>query len=84
MVNELTSNKSFGGQQKVFEHDSEECKCRMKFGVFFPPQVINCANFILGFSIALCNCSLVVLIWNLNVFMFRVNTLIVISSNIYL
>ena len=39
MVNEVASNKSFGGQQKVFEHDSEECKCRMKFGVYFPPQV---------------------------------------------
>jgi len=38
MVNEVVSNKSFGGQQKVFEHDSEECKCRMKFGVYFPPQ----------------------------------------------
>jgi len=38
-LKEVSSKKSFGGWQKVFEHESEECKCAMKFGVFFPPQV---------------------------------------------
>ena len=38
-LKEVSSKKSFGGWQKVFEHESEECKCLMKFGVFFPPQV---------------------------------------------
>jgi len=38
MVNEVASNKSFGGHQKVFQHDSLECKCKMTFGVYFPPQ----------------------------------------------
>lgn len=37
-VNEVACNKSFGGYQKVFEHESKECSCKMKFGVFFPPQ----------------------------------------------
>jgi len=35
---EVASNKVFGGFQMVFEHDSTECKCKMKFGIFFPPQ----------------------------------------------
>nr|CAB3243690.1 S-formylglutathione hydrolase-like [Phallusia mammillata] len=38
MTKEVSSNRSFGGWQKVFEHESEECKCPMKFGIFFPPQ----------------------------------------------
>ena len=38
-LKEISSKKSFGGWQKVFEHESEETKCAMKFGVFFPPQV---------------------------------------------
>ncbi|CAK8697526.1 S-formylglutathione hydrolase-like [Clavelina lepadiformis] len=37
-VKEVASNKSFGGYQKVYEHESEECKCMMRFGVYFPPQ----------------------------------------------
>jgi len=32
-------NKMFGGQQKVFSHDSKELGCSMKFGVFVPPQM---------------------------------------------
>ncbi|KAK6195208.1 hypothetical protein SNE40_000682 [Patella caerulea] len=36
-LTEVSSNKSFGGQQKVFSHESAELKCTMKFGVFLPP-----------------------------------------------
>ena len=39
-LKEISSKKCFGGFQKVFEHESEECKCMMKFGIFFPPQVL--------------------------------------------
>lgn len=36
---EKACNRSFGGLQKVFEHESVELKCAMKFGVFLPPQI---------------------------------------------
>ena len=38
-LKEVSSKKCFDGYQKVFEHESEECKCTMKFGIYFPPQV---------------------------------------------
>ncbi|TWW80220.1 S-formylglutathione hydrolase [Takifugu flavidus] len=34
----VSSNKCAGGFQKVFEHDSSELKCKMKFAVFIPPK----------------------------------------------
>ena len=34
----LSSNKCFGGLQKVFEHHSKELQCTMKCGVYLPPQ----------------------------------------------
>ncbi|XP_050722923.1 S-formylglutathione hydrolase-like isoform X2 [Eriocheir sinensis] len=37
-ITEESSNKSFGGWQKVYSHDSKELGCRMKFGVYIPPQ----------------------------------------------
>lgn len=37
-VTEVSSNKMFGGWQKVFSHESKECKCTMKFGIYIPPQ----------------------------------------------
>ncbi|XP_074027252.1 S-formylglutathione hydrolase isoform X1 [Leptinotarsa decemlineata] len=37
-LTEVSSNKSFGGVQKVFSHDSKELGCTMKFGVYLPPQ----------------------------------------------
>ncbi|CAH1957740.1 unnamed protein product [Acanthoscelides obtectus] len=37
-LTEVSSNKSFGGFQKVFSHDSKELGCNMKFGVYLPPQ----------------------------------------------
>lgn len=37
-VTEVSSNKMFDGFQKVFSHESTECKCTMKFGIYLPPQ----------------------------------------------
>ncbi|KAL8583221.1 hypothetical protein ACOMHN_013776 [Nucella lapillus] len=33
----VSSNKMFGGHQKVFSHQSSELKCTMKFGIYLPP-----------------------------------------------
>ncbi|XP_077987311.1 S-formylglutathione hydrolase-like isoform X2 [Glandiceps talaboti] len=38
-LTETASNKMFGGLQKVFTHESSECKCKMTFGVYLPPQI---------------------------------------------
>ena len=38
-LKEVSSARCFGGFQKVFEHESSELKCRMKFAVYLPPQV---------------------------------------------
>lgn len=38
VLTEESSYKSFGGYQKVFSHQSLEVGCRMKFGVYLPPQ----------------------------------------------
>ncbi|XP_053140980.1 S-formylglutathione hydrolase isoform X5 [Hemicordylus capensis] len=37
-LKEISCNKCFGGSQKVFEHDSVELKCKMKFGIYLPPK----------------------------------------------
>lgn len=37
-LNEIASNKSFGGHQKRFEHQSETCKCKMTFSVYLPQE----------------------------------------------
>ncbi len=37
-LKELANNKSFGGQQKRFEHSSTSCNCTMTFSIFLPPQ----------------------------------------------
>uniref|UniRef100_A0A452RT20 S-formylglutathione hydrolase n=1 Tax=Ursus americanus TaxID=9643 RepID=A0A452RT20_URSAM len=37
-LKQISSNKCFGGLQKVFEHDSVELKCKMKFAVYLPPK----------------------------------------------
>ncbi|PHP65078.1 S-formylglutathione hydrolase [Zhengella mangrovi] len=34
----LSQNKSHGGMQGVYSHESETCKCEMTFAVFLPPQ----------------------------------------------
>ncbi|XP_076676307.1 S-formylglutathione hydrolase-like [Andrena cerasifolii] len=38
-INEVSSNKVFGGWQKVYSHESQELGCKMNFGIFLPPQV---------------------------------------------
>ncbi|XP_049949153.1 S-formylglutathione hydrolase isoform X1 [Schistocerca serialis cubense] len=35
---ELSSNRCFGGYQKVFSHESSELRCQMNFAVYLPPQ----------------------------------------------
>ncbi|XP_014283690.1 S-formylglutathione hydrolase isoform X2 [Halyomorpha halys] len=37
-LKETASNKSFGGYQKVFTHDSVSLKCKMTFGLYLPPN----------------------------------------------
>nr|ACQ58928.1 S-formylglutathione hydrolase [Anoplopoma fimbria] len=37
-LTQVSSNKCAGGFQKVFEHESTELKCKMKFAVFVPPK----------------------------------------------
>uniref|UniRef100_A0A8C9NE21 S-formylglutathione hydrolase n=1 Tax=Serinus canaria TaxID=9135 RepID=A0A8C9NE21_SERCA len=37
-LKQISSNKCFEGFQKVFEHDSAELKCKMKFGIYLPPK----------------------------------------------
>ncbi|KAK3868642.1 hypothetical protein Pcinc_025984 [Petrolisthes cinctipes] len=37
-ITEESTNKVFGGWQKVFSHQSKELGCKMKFGVYVPPQ----------------------------------------------
>lgn len=37
-LTEVSSNKIFGGWQKVFSHESKELGCTMKFGVYLPQQ----------------------------------------------
>lgn len=37
-VTQVSTNKMFGGYQKVYSHESKETKCTMKFGIYLPPQ----------------------------------------------
>jgi S-formylglutathione hydrolase len=37
----ISEQKCFGGVQGVYEHQSDECRCPMRFGVFVPPQAAN-------------------------------------------
>lgn len=40
-LTEVSCNTSFNGLQKVFSHESSECKCKMTFSVFLPSQSEN-------------------------------------------
>lgn len=40
-LKELANNKSFGGQQKRFEHQSSSCNCKMTFSIFLPTASIT-------------------------------------------
>jgi len=37
-LEQVSSAKSFGGYQKVYSHDSDETKTKMKFGIYLPPK----------------------------------------------
>ncbi len=37
MINEVSTARSFGGVQSVYEHPSEACDCVMRFAVYVPP-----------------------------------------------
>lgn len=37
-IKNISQNKSFGGTQSVFSHESTETGCTMRFGVYLPPQ----------------------------------------------
>ncbi|XP_036370427.1 LOW QUALITY PROTEIN: S-formylglutathione hydrolase-like [Octopus sinensis] len=37
-LEQVSSNKCFGGFQKVFKHSSSELKCEMKFGIYLPAK----------------------------------------------
>uniref|UniRef100_A0A2K5HBY6 S-formylglutathione hydrolase n=1 Tax=Colobus angolensis palliatus TaxID=336983 RepID=A0A2K5HBY6_COLAP len=37
-LTQISSNKCFGGLQKVSEHDSVQLNCKMKFAVYLPPK----------------------------------------------
>ncbi|MCB1419701.1 MAG: S-formylglutathione hydrolase [Notoacmeibacter sp.] len=34
----ISQNKSFGGMQGVYSHESDTCQCEMTFAVYVPPQ----------------------------------------------
>jgi len=38
MINEVSSNKMFGGLHKRFTHRSAACDCDMTFAIYLPPQ----------------------------------------------
>lgn len=40
-LNELSQNKSFGGKQLRFEHESSSCSCKMTVSIFLPPKAEN-------------------------------------------
>ncbi|KAG1684033.1 S-formylglutathione hydrolase [Nymphon striatum] len=40
-VKEISSERSFGGHQKVFEHESDVLKCKMKFSLYLPTASEN-------------------------------------------
>lgn len=40
-MEELSSNKIFGGYQKVFKHNSKELGCSMNFAIYLPSAAQN-------------------------------------------
>lgn len=38
MLNHLSSNKSFGGWHKQYQHSSDVLNCNMRFAIYLPPQ----------------------------------------------
>lgn len=37
----VSSNKSFGGYQKIYTHFSKELSCQMKFAIYLPANIDN-------------------------------------------
>jgi S-formylglutathione hydrolase len=37
-ITTISQNRSFGGVQGTYAHESAETRCKMRFGVFMPPQ----------------------------------------------
>ncbi|XP_038658574.1 S-formylglutathione hydrolase isoform X1 [Scyliorhinus canicula] len=37
-LTQVSSAKCFEGYQKVYEHESSELKCKMRFGIYLPPK----------------------------------------------
>ena len=37
-ITTISENRSFGGVQGTYAHESAETRCKMRFGVFLPPQ----------------------------------------------
>ncbi|MEE4185312.1 MAG: S-formylglutathione hydrolase [Gammaproteobacteria bacterium] len=37
-MEQLSDQRLFGGRQQVWQHASSACDCRMRFGVYLPPQ----------------------------------------------
>ena len=40
----ISAAQSFGGQQKVYAHQSESCSCAMRFAVYLPPNADDGQN----------------------------------------
>ncbi len=40
-IENLSSNKSFGGWHKQYSHHSETLNCSMRFAIYLPPQASN-------------------------------------------
>jgi S-formylglutathione hydrolase len=41
LIENISVNKSFGGWQKQYSHQSKTLNCTMRFAIFLPPQVSN-------------------------------------------
>jgi S-formylglutathione hydrolase len=40
-MEKISTNRTFGGRQDVWTHDSTACGCTMRFGIYLPPQAIK-------------------------------------------
>lgn len=37
----VSTNKSFGGEQRIYSHVSKELSCAMKFAIYLPPNTTD-------------------------------------------
>jgi S-formylglutathione hydrolase len=40
-ITTISQNRCFGGVQGIYAHESAETGCRMRFGVYLPPQAVT-------------------------------------------